>query len=73
MSQRHWCTPSGLIARILAFTARHAPEGPDIFLAACYGVVEICGVSRVLVPAIKAAVQSGIQRVRKGKQNANKT
>lgn len=72
MSQRHWFTPSGAIARILAVAARHAPEGADVFLAACYGIVEICGVSRVFVPAIKGMAQTIIQRIREVQQSANK-
>lgn len=73
MSQRKWFTPSGAIARILATAARHAPEGADIFLAACYGIVEICGVSRVIIPAVRSVAQAAIQRVHGVKQSANKT
>lgn len=67
MSQRRWFTPSGITARILEAAARRAPDPHNIFLAGCYGVVEIFGVNKVLLPMINALFQESLRKVRERK------
>lgn len=48
MSERSPFSPSGLLARSLAFAARKSPKGLNVIFAAGYGICEVLGAQALL-------------------------
>lgn len=68
MSERSPFTPSGILARALAFAARRSPKGLNVIFAAGYGICECLG-APVLLSTLWPIFQSQL----KGTLSANKT
>jgi hypothetical protein len=63
---RHkWYTPSAWVSTFLYEVASRAPNDLDMFIAAAYGIVEICGLKRASKPALamlKTFLKNKLQR-----------
>lgn len=60
MSERSPFSPSGLLARSLAFAARKSPKGLNVIFAAGYGICEVLG-AQVLLTTLWPLFQSQIK------------
>lgn len=60
MSERSPFSPSGLLARTLAFAARKSPKGLNVIFAAGYGICEVLG-AQVLLSTLWPLFQSQIK------------